>query len=355
MGWPLFLYEHPLLELESLSLFIQMNLVTGANGFLGAHLCATLLLAGEKVRACKRANSSLDEFAQIMDWRLSSKKQLLDQLEWVNIDLQDYDLLMEHLEGIQVVYHCAAVVSFWPKRREEMFHANVVGTATLINACLASNRPRFCHVSSIAALGRTEKVTLITEDAEWSDSPLNSNYGWSKQLAEREVWRGQEEGLSTVIVNPGVILGEGDWNKGSCRFFKMVLKGMKFYTHGQNGYVDVIDVTQVMHQLIKDQVEAERFILVAENIPVRTFLNHVAQAAGVQGPKWAIPTWVLQIAWRLLHVKALLDGKEPLVTKETTRTVSKAYTYSNSKIKERYPELLRPVNQTVDRILKLLQ
>ena len=93
-------------------------------------------------------------------------------------------------------------------------------------------------------------------------SNLNSNYAISKYKAEMEVWRAKEEGLNVCVVNPGVILGYGDFTKGSIVLFNSVYKGMPFYTTGVNGYIDVQDITKVCFQLMEQNIFGQRYILV---------------------------------------------------------------------------------------------
>ncbi len=329
-----------------------MQVVTGANGFLGAHLCASLLLAGKTVRACRRQGSSLAQFNQILEWRLGSEMALVQNLTWHTADVLDYDALLDAFSGAERVYHCAAVVSFWPKRRDELFQVNVDGTANVVNACLELKIPKLLHVSSTAAIGRSGKGDKITEETPWTDSKNNSQYSISKYLAEMEVWRGQEEGLDVAIVNPGIILGEGDWNKGSCRFFKMIMDGSSYYTRGMNGYVDVLDVADALIKLSDSPIKGERFILVAENLRVKDFLAMVAQKMNKPAPKKEAKPWMLQLAWRVLALKARLDKKEPLITRETARTSLNTYTYSNQKVKTYLKLDLRSIASCVDRVIR---
>lgn len=328
-----------------------MEVVTGANGFLGAHLCASLLLAGKTVRACRRQGASLAQFNQILEWRLGSDMALVQNLTWQNADVLDYEALLEAFEGADHVYHCAAVVSFWPKRRDELFEVNVEGTAHVVNACLELKIPKLLHVSSIAAIGRSGKGEKITEETPWADSKNNSQYSITKYLAEMEVWRGQEEGLNVAIVNPGIILGEGDWNRGSCRFFKMIMDGSSYYTRGMNGYIDVLDVADVLIKLSESPIQGERFILVSENLTVKDFLAMVALKMKKPAPKKEAKPWMLQLAWRLLALKARIDKKEPLITQETARTSLNTYTYSNQKVEETLQLKLRSIASCVDRVI----
>lgn len=332
-----------------------MILLTGATGFLGAHTCASLLQKGYAVRACRRNSSSLNEFETIFRFRFGEEWKIYsDRVEWVHADIHDYDTLMDATDGIEAIFHLAAVVSFWPKRREELFYSNVDGTANMVNVALAAKIPWFIHASSIAAIGRDEKHPVITEENEWIDSELNSQYAISKNLAEREVWRGREEGLKASMVNPGVILGEGDWNKGSCRLLKKVMNGMPYYTEGQNGYVDVLDVAEAMILLYEKKIDGERVLLVGENLSPKAFISQAAEYFGQKPPYIKARPWMGEIVWRLVALLSFITGKEPLLTKETARTGTHHFTYSCEKAKDLLGIQFRTLEETLNRVKKFM-
>ncbi len=331
-----------------------MILLSGANGFLGAHLAFSLLEKGHTVRAMKRAGSSTDEFEFIRSCR-NIAPELLDKLHWVEADILDYDTLTDAMQGIDTVFHCAATVSFWPKKRDQMYRTNVEGTANMVNAALASGVNRFIHTSSIAAVGRDEKNREITEESTWVESPLNSHYAISKRLAEMEVWRGREEGLKVSMVNPGVILGEGDWSKGSCRLLKKIASGMPYYTSAVNGYVDVLDVAEAMIRLYEKEIDGERFILVGENCPAKELITDGAALFGHKPPGIHVKPWMLHTAALISGLASRITGKEPLVTKETARTASHVYYYDSGKARRVLGMELANHNQILKRVKPFLK
>lgn len=211
-----------------------MIFVTGANGLVGSFIVRQLLDKGESVRALKRETSDL-----------SLIQAFEKQIEWIEGDLLDYDILNEALKDVDYVIHTAAIVSFDPNDFQDLYITNVEGTANLVNACLANSIKKICHLSSIAAIGKNNKEAKISELTKWENSEQNSHYAKSKYLAELEVWRGIEEGLNAVIVNPTIILGPGDWEKSSAKLFKQVWKHSSFYPNGFFHYVDVRDVSTI--------------------------------------------------------------------------------------------------------------
>ena len=231
-----------------------MVFVTGGTGMVGAHLLYDLVSNGEKVRALKRPGSSIRRAEKIFSYYSSEYQLLLQNIEWVDGDILDKDGLGELLAGVDQIYHCAAIVSFDSRDREIMIHNNVEGTANLVDMAVSLHIPRFCHVSSVSAIGSPPEGIEANEDHPWRNNMDHSAYGESKYLSEMEVWRAIFLGLNAVIVNPSVIIGPGDWKSGSSLLFSTVWKGLKFYTKGGTGFVDVRDVTKVMRLLMADDV-----------------------------------------------------------------------------------------------------
>jgi dihydroflavonol-4-reductase len=211
---------------------------------------------------------------------------------------------------------------------------------------------KFAYISSIAALGRTKSGDLVAEETRWQTSKHNSNYAISKHKAEMEVWRAAEEGLNVSIVNPGVILGVGDFNKGSTKLFKMVWKGMPFYTEGVNGYVDVKDVARAIIDLTDRSVFKERFVLVGENMNMKWYLDTVAGLMGKKKPFIRVTKTIAQLAWIVDGFKGLLLGKKPSLTRETARASLNVFYYSSEKIKQKIGFTFTPMIQTLKETTK---
>jgi dihydroflavonol-4-reductase len=311
-----------------------MILVTGGTGMLGAHLLLELALRGEKVKALKRAGSNTAITEKIFSWHAPSNKVLYRQIEWVEGDVNDPESLAEAFSGISRVYHSAATVSFSKKDDAMMMRNNIGGTANVVNACLDHNIQKLCHVSSIAALGSSLSGEPVTEETKWQPSRKSHAYAVSKYQSELQVWRGISEGLNAIIVNPSVIIGPGNWQQGSPSMIRVVDKGLKFYTKGTTGFVDVRDVAKCMIALMESPVSGERFILNSENVPYRKFFTMVAKELGVSPPKWHASKALLEIAWRLDWLKSKLTFSRHVLTKTTARSGRNTTFYSNEKIKE---------------------
>ena len=323
-----------------------MILVTGGTGLVGSHLLYNLCKKESSIRATKREKSNLDLVKKVFGYYTDDPLSLYNKIEWVEADLLDLIGLEEAFNGITKVYHCAAWVSFTPKHKAKMLQTNISSTANIVNLCLHYNIEKLCYVSSVAAIGKPQSNKSIDETLNWSDGPENSNYALSKYNAELEVWRGIEEGLNAVIVNPAIILGPGDWNKGSSLLYDLIAKGMPFYTTGTNGFVDVRDVINTMISLMESSINGERFILCSESIPYKQTFDYIADAMGRKRPSIKVGAFLKAVGWRLAKIAALFTGKTPLVTKETTQAGSSVSTYENIKIKEKLNLKFIPVAQS---------
>ena len=330
-----------------------MNFVTGGTGLLGSHLIYDLLLKGEKVKALKRSTSNLQNVVKTFSYYSPNSVELFDKIEWVEGDVLDYYSILEALKDVTKVYHCAAIVSFDPKQRERLIHDNVLGTANLINASIEHKIGKFCHVSSVSAVGRSENTELISEVGNWVYSKHKSAYGVSKHLSEMEVWRGIAEGLNAVIVNPSIILGPGNWNSGSSKLFSSIYKGLKYFTKGVSGYVDVRDVTKVMISLMDSKITDERYILNAENLSYEFVFKAIAKSLNVKLPHIYANKWMSELGWRLDKMKEIITNKPALISRETARTAHKVVKFSNQKIVKELDYQFIPIKQSIQDVSKV--
>ncbi len=319
-----------------------MIFVTGASGLVGSHLIQSLLAKGKKVRALYR--QAVPVFAGS------------EQCEWIKGDILDPIGLTAALEGVEYVYHCAAIVSFAPGAAAKMLHSNVEGTANVVNACLVQAVKKLIFVSSVAALGRIRENEAINESMHWTPATSNSVYGQSKYLAELEVWRAMEEGLPMAIVNPVIILGAGDWNNGSSGIFKSAYNEFPWYTGGMSGFVDVLDVVDAMQLLMESNITGQRYVLSAENLPYRTIFNTIAAAFNKRPPSKKVTPLLANIVWRLEAIKGMITGKAPLLTKETAATAQATVRFDNQKFLNAFPAFqYRKIEDTINRVANELK
>lgn len=323
-----------------------MILVTGATGLLGSHLLFELVNSGKDVRALRRRPGREEKVRKVFGYYSGQPDELISRIDWFDGDLMDFGAMESALEGITEVYHAGAVVSFYPKDHKTMLKVNVEGTANLVNLSIAKGVGKFCYVSSVSTLGRAEHDGLSDEETHWVPSRKNSVYSQSKYGAEREIWRGMEEGLNAVILMPSVIVGPGYWD-GNSGLVRLVHQGLKYATMGVNGYVDVRDVVKSMILLMENNCFGERFISSSENLSYLELFTLMAKHLNKPAPTIIVPPYLSGIAWRAEALRSALTGSKPEITREMAITSSQVYTYSNQKIKDRLHVEFRSMDDSI--------
>ncbi len=327
-----------------------MILVTGGTGFLGAHLLAHLIQNNENIRAIYRNESSFEKVKQVFGYYFDAPEKEFSKINWFKTDITDIVTLAAAFENVKYVYHLAAMVSFDPRARVTLHKVNIEGTANIVNLCLDYNVSKLCYSSSVAAIDKKVKQDLIDESGEFIIDQYKSDYSITKHGGEMEVWRGSQEGLDVVIVNPGIILGKGYWNTGSGKLFSKINKGMPFYSKGEMGFVSVEDVVGSMVKLTNSTILNERFILVAENKSYQSIFNAIAENLNKRKPTIEISKSLGNFFWRLASAVSFFTGKEPVISKFSARSMQRKSNFSNKKIQETIGFKFTPIDNTIKSI-----
>ena len=331
-----------------------MVLVTGGTGLLGSHLLYSLVSDGESVRAIYRDRSKVDKVKRLFKF-YNAPSDFFDAIEWVECDVLDVFTLDEVMSGVKDVYHCAATVSFRKKDYHSMLRVNRQGTANVVNCALSNNVDRFCFVSSTAAVGKTllsDGTYQVVEHNKWVDSENHSGYAVTKYLSENEVWRGIEEGLNAVIINPSVIIGPGDWNESSLSIFKTLSNGLQFYTAGANAFVDVRDVVNAMQRLVSTpEAFGQRFLCTGSNVSFKQLFEEACVYMNRKPPRFFAGKVLSGLAWRISALLSLFTGKQT-VTKDSARSAQAIVRYDSKKLSSflsfEFTEFKESVRHTVE-------
>jgi dihydroflavonol-4-reductase len=325
-----------------------MILITGATGLIGSHLVCRLVSGGQNVRILIRDPARLGVLERVFGYYGASFNEFCDNISVVQGDLLDPDTLDAALVGVKQVYNCAAIVSFDPSEREWLIRHNIDATANLVNACLEHGIRKLAHVSSTSAIGKETKEQFLTEETEWKFNKNLTGYAISKYESEREVWRGDAEGLPVVIVNPAMVVGPGNWGESSTALIDKCYKGLGFYTAGVNAWVDVRDVADALVLLMESTIDGARFILAGENMEFRKFFGMVCGALGVPAPRRKAGKLLAEMVWRAEWLRSRVTGKKPLITRETARTSRSKDYYSSQKIQKTLGFTFRPMRETIE-------
>ncbi len=313
-------------------------MVTGATGLLGGVLLERLVQAGYRnIRALyRKAPKPLPP--SLAGW-----------VEWVEGDVLDLVALDEALQGCTQVFHCAALISYRGRDRRRLLAVNREGTANLVNLSLHHGVKRFVHVSSIAALGRRRGQPVQDESTLWERHSWNSPYAESKHLSELEVWRGVEEGLPAVVVNPSVLVGYAHPGHSLARVFRLLRRGLKHYPPGGTGFVDVEDVARFLILLSESELVGERFILNAENLSYEQFFRWAAEALGVPPPAKRLTPLQATLLEGFLRLKALFGADAELLTPQLLRQTLRTFSYDNRKSLNAFDFQYTPIRQSLQR------
>lgn len=315
-------------------------LITGATGLIGSHIAKRLWSEGyHNLYATKRSSSKMDLLPDVAE-----------KINWLEADVTDIVSLENCFEGVDVVIHTAAVVSYDPKKSDLMNDINVGGTANMVNLALDFGVKRFVHISSVAALGKPAKTKVRNEKTEWDHSVATTDYAISKYKSEKEAWRGYAEGLNMVILNPSFVIGASNWTESSSRIWSQMAKGIPYYPMGTNGYVDVRDVSKAALMAMNSDHNGERFVLSAETISYQTAFEWIANSIGAKIPSRALTPLVRNIAWRLDWLRSKITGSSQLLTAASAESTAHETHYDSTKSREILGITYRPLRQSIQTV-----
>lgn len=321
-------------------------LITGATGYIGSALARHLH---------QEYGTSIHLKALA---RTSSSRHHLESLpiEWVYGDLLNPASLWSATEGVDIVFHCAALVSFHQSDYRRLYRANTVGTRNVVNACLKSGVRRLVHLSSTAAIGALGLDTseLSTEQTPFQAWQERVGYMLSKRLSEFEVLRGVAEGIDSVIVNPSVVLGDLTHQLHSASdFVADLFRGkIPFVPKGGTGFVDIRDVVVGIERAWKHGKTGERYIINSENLSYHALTERVSEFRGARSRSVAeLPPALGFIIGGVCDALAFVSSFRSAVTFDTMRISEKTLRYGNQKSIEHLGVAYRPFDETIERIL----
>ncbi len=320
-----------------------MVLVTGGTGLVGSHLLLSLVEKGIPIKALYRTERSLNDVEKVFSYYTEKSAEIFQKITWLKADITDIPALEHAFEDIEEVYHAAALISFDPNDYEALLKTNMEGTANIVNCCLTGSVKKLCYVSSIATIGSSVDGTPTDEETEFSEQHANV-YARSKYRAELEVWRGSQEGLPVVIVNPGVIIGPGFWEGGSGTLFKTAQKGYRHYPPGGTGFVSVQDVVKMMIALMDSPITNERYLAVSENLTYREILSKLSKNLGLKAPSKQLKFWQLELLRILDVVWNAFTKRGRKLTKNNIRSLRQQEAYDTIKSKNDFDFHFEPLD-----------
>jgi dihydroflavonol-4-reductase len=318
-------------------------LVTGGTGFVGSQIVAALVRRGDAVRVLHRAASKL-----IMLEGLPVEHFLGDVLE--------PDAVACAVAGCDLVFHVAAVASYWRTQREQVYRVNVEGTRIVMEACLAAGVPRVVHTSSVAAISIPRNGRPADESATFDAFSATFAYADSKHRAEAVVLQAVARGLPAVIVNPGAVYGAGDHNliSGSM-VLELARRSVPLVPDGGLCVVDIDAVVQGHLTAAERGRIGERYILGGENLTLLKIATEICAVVGRRAPRAAVPAWTLPPAALAMDAFNRLGLGPPVVSGEQIRMAGLRVFYDTTKAVRELDYPLLPFRGAVEKTYRWYQ
>lgn len=326
--------------------------VTGGTGLIGSHLVAELLKRGCRIRLLVRDMRRVGQLHKTLS-RMEADSYF-GRIEFYETELNNPHTLAAALTDMEVVFHCAALVTFDPERADEVVSVNTEITTHVVNACLQCGVGLMVHISSIATLGSCRLGQRAIDETCILNNPVGrSPYSVSKIYAENVVQRGMVEGLHAVIVNPSVVIGEGDLNSSSSRLVAYAMRRRLFYTNGVKGYVDVRDVARAAVGLAEmPQAVGKRFIVSAENLSFGALFSMAARVSGHWPPLIPLGRRVLTGIYKVEKLLNKWFGRRPILSEALIANACDMSYYDNSRMKNLLNFTYTPIRETLERVIR---
>ena len=279
-----------------------MILITGGTGFLGSNILFSLAKE-KKIISLYRSQSKVNLVKKFFKRKSTKGENFFNNIIWKKCDILNFSELDEVFNQVNYVIHCAGLVSFSSSDKKKLNEINITGTSNIVNLSIKHKIKKMIFVSSIAALtnDNPNKYSINENDKE-----LNSYYGFTKKVAELEIWRASQEGININIVSPGVILGDGVFNKLYKSIDKYIRKKILFYTDGILSIVKIEDVVNSIIELLNSNIKNQKIILVSKNIKFLDFLYFLTKKNNYKQYYLKIPKYIFIILIALEKIFSVL-------------------------------------------------
>jgi dihydroflavonol-4-reductase len=313
--------------------------LTGATGFLGAHVARVLAAEGAQLRVLVRPTSDLRNLEGISAERAAG-------------DLRDSASIERAMAGCDTVFHVAADYRLWVRDPDEMYRSNVEGTRNLLAAARKNKVARVVYTSSVATMGFSSNGTLADEDSPVTLTEMVGPYKRSKFMAEQIALEAGRTGQHVVVVNPSTPVGEMDVKPTPTGRIVLEFLKKKFPAYVDTG-LNLVDATECARghvMALEKGRSGQRYILGGENLTLKQILDQLAAITGLPSPKVEVPHFVALGA-------AVVDelwtghilGREPRATIDAVRMGRKKMFVVSAKAERELGWQIVPVNEALRR------
>jgi dihydroflavonol-4-reductase len=311
--------------------------LTGATGFVGAHVARQLADRGAQMRVLVRATSNLANLEGIA-------------AETVVGDLLQTETLRSSIRGCDALMHVAADYRLWVRDPKAMYAANVEGTRALLKLAREEGVRRCVYTSSVATMAFKSDGTIVDEAAPVSLTDMIGHYKRSKFLAEQAAMDAARAGQEVMILNPTTPIGARDVKPTPTGRIVVDFLNRKFPAYMDTGLnlVDVSEVAKTHCDALEAGRPGERYILGGENLTLKQILDKMSAITGLPSPTMKVPAGVaMTFAFFDEMISGRMLGREPRATLEEVRMGKKKMFASSAKAERELGFRVVPVNEAL--------
>ena len=313
--------------------------VTGATGFLGAHVSRALAEQGAELRLLVRSTSDLRNIEALKADRVTG-------------DLRSAASLEKAIAGCDTVFHVAADYRLWVRDPEQMYRSNVEGTRALLEAARKNRVQRVVYTSSVATMGFSSNGTIADENSPVALAEMIGHYKRSKFMAEQIALEAGRGGQHVVVVNPSTPVGEMDIKPTPTGRIVVDFLKKKFPAYVDTG-LNLVDATECArgHVLALEKGRTgERYVLGGENLTLKQILDKLAAITGLPSPKVKVP-YAMALATGVVDevFTGWIRGREPRATIDAVRMGKKKMFVSSAKAERELGWEIVPVDGALRR------
>jgi len=295
--------------------------VTGATGFLGAHVARALAEQGAELRLLVRPTSDLRNLEGLRADRVTG-------------DLRSPGSLEKAIAGCDTVFHVAADYRLWVREPEQMYRSNVEGTRALLEAARRNGVRRVVYTSSVATMGFTSNGHPADEESRVSIGDMIGHYKRSKFMAEQVALGAGRSGQDVVVVNPSTPVGELDIKPTPTGRIIVDFLKKKFPAYVDTG-LNLVDATECARghlAALEKGRSGQRYILGGENLTLKQILDKLGAITGLPSPRVKVP-YFMALATGVFDevVTGRILGREPRATIDAVRMGRKKMFVSSAK------------------------
>ncbi|MDH5575334.1 MAG: NAD-dependent epimerase/dehydratase family protein [Nitrospirota bacterium] len=298
-------------------------LVTGANGLIGANLVRELLDAGYGVRAFVRQTSDVRSLENL-------------PIEFAHGDVLNVESLGAAMQGCDIVFHTAAVFSYWGISLSSLEQLAVEGTTNIIEVAHQAGIRRVVFTSSSVVFGSSNRP-LVRNETHHLDDQDSAPYVLAKALQEGAAFDSAEKlGVELVAVCPTMTVGPYGYRLGPSNglIVSYLMDGLRTTYPGGCNIVSAEDVAKGHRLAAENGLPGERYLLGSENLKWQTIHQMISELCGLSGPHWEANHTLSFLAAMGHELASRVTGTPPLVTRTQAGMVGRYYWYDHTKAAE---------------------